>query len=131
MSFDLDSALGVHQQALLLHARRSQILAENLVNADTPNYKARDIDFKSILSSINSPSDGTSLSVTQPGHISDSNGIGGETQYRQPLQPSMDGNTVDAQVEKTEFLRNAIEYQASLQFLNGRIKSLLTAIKGE
>jgi flagellar basal-body rod protein FlgB len=133
MRFDLDSALGIHQQALLLRARRAQLLAENLANADTPGYKAKDIDFKSVLDSAHAAAQGVQMNVTQPGHIADEQAdlFGSETKYRIPFQPSIDGNTVDTQIEKSQFVRNAIEYQASLKFLDGRIKSLLTAIRGE
>jgi flagellar basal-body rod protein FlgB len=133
MRFDLDSALGIHQQALLLRARRAQLLAENLANADTPGYKARDIDFKTVLDSAQAEAQSVQMKVTQPGHIANEQAdlFGSEIKYRNPLQPSIDGNTVDTQMEKSEFVRNAIEYQASLKFLDGRIKSLLTAIKGE
>lgn len=130
MRFNLDQAFGIHQQALLLRAQRAQVLAENLSNADTPRYQARDIDFRALLNDEQGLS-AMRIRVTDPRHISANGSLGVEIKYRNPLQPSLDGNTVDAQIEKGEFIRNAIEYQASLKFLSGRIKSLLSAIKGE
>ncbi len=133
MRFNLDKAMGIHEQALYVRARRSSILASNLANADTPNYKARDIDFKAVLSGIVADKGPGRLARTQPGHIQP----GGtsvrdsELLYRIPYQASVDGNTVDAQVEKSEFTQNALRYQASLQFLGSKIKGLMKAIKGE
>lgn len=131
MPISLDSALGIHAQALLLRSRRAELLAENIANADTPGYKARDLDFKQALSSAQQ---GAALRVTQPDHIQPSavagvNGV--QTGYRNPLQPSLDGNTVDMQVEQAAFARNAVDYQTSLTFLSGRIRTLMTAIKGD
>ncbi|MHB8472762.1 MAG: flagellar basal body rod protein FlgB [Gammaproteobacteria bacterium] len=131
MPISLDSALGIHAQALQLRSRRAELLAENIANADTPGYKARDIDFKQALGAAQQ---GAALKLTQPDHIQPASiaGIDGvQTGYRNPLQPSLDGNTVDMQVEQAAFARNAVDYQTSLTFLSGRIRTLLTAIKGE
>jgi len=131
MPISLDSALGVHAQALQLRSRRAELLAENLANADTPGYKARDVDFKQALGSAQQAG---ALKVTQPHHIQPGavNGANSiQTGYRNPLQPSLDGNTVDVQVEQAAFARNAVDYQTSLTFLSGRIRTLLTAIRGD
>ena len=140
MPITIDNALGIHPQALTLRSQRAEVLAANLANADTPNYKARDIDFKSVLSAAQnttsgpgtSTSTGLPLSASNAAHIQP---LAGQSQaeilYRNPNQPSVDGNTVDSQVEYTEFARNALQYQASLTFLSGRIKTLLTAIRGD
>jgi flagellar basal-body rod protein FlgB len=131
MPLSLDNALGIYPQALSLRARRAEVLAANLANADTPGYQARDLDFKRVLGGAQ---DGALTLVTRArGHLAGEVGAvgGGELLYRQPRQSSIDGNTVDTQVEYAEFARNALQYQASLQFLNGRIKTLMTAIKGE
>jgi flagellar basal-body rod protein FlgB len=136
MALPLDSYLGVHPQALKLSAQRSEVLATNLANADTPNYKARDVDFKSALSSAA----GASNLQMAAAHGSnarylplDQQSTAGEahTLYRVPLAPSLDGNTVDAQVEQANFAQNAIRYQASLTFLNAKFRSLVTAITGQ
>jgi flagellar basal-body rod protein FlgB len=92
-----------------------------------------DIDFKSILAKANVDSSSVTMTVTHQNHLGDSGADLGTTEalYRVPFQPAIDGNTVDTQIEQAEFGRNAINYQASLTFLSGRFRSLLTAIKGE
>jgi len=134
MRFSLDNALGIHPQALLLRSRRAEVLANNIANADTPNYKARDIDFKSILNNVEGH--GTSsmmVKTTHSGHITPDrfSGFSEDLLYRTPLQPSLDGNTVDTQVEQSKYSENSMQYIASLNFVNGSIKGLLTAIRGE
>jgi len=133
MRFNLDKAMGIHEQAMYVRAKRTSILASNIANADTPNYKARDIDFKHILrQSINDQSADT-MRTTHAKHfqVGSAGELANELLYRSPLQPSIDGNTVDSQIEKAQFSENAIQYQASMHFLGGKIKSLLAAIKGE
>ena len=134
MRFDLDNAFGIHQQALLLRSKRAEILAANLANVDTPGYSARDIDFKSAMrttySNLQTEHSYSDAKTNSDNHVL-VNGQAVELMYRNPMQPSVDGNTVDAQVEKSQFASNAIQYQVSLQLLTGKIKSLLTAIKGE
>lgn len=135
MRFDLDSHFGVHAQALKARGRRTEVIASNLANADTPGYKARDVDFKSALAQADaSGSNARVLKTTQPGHIGAGNRSGdaasAQLLYRVPLQPSQDGNTVDTQREQAAFAENAIRYQASLEFLGGRIRGLINAIKG-
>ena len=135
MPFDIDSALGIHPQALLLRARRAEVLAANLANSDTPNYKARDIDFRAALAGAQAApgTAGLRLVGTDPAH-QQADGMlaaGGELLYRTPHQPSIDGNTVDPQIEYSQFAQNALQYQASLTFLSGRIRTLMTAIRGD
>ncbi len=136
MGISLDKAFGIHEAALRLRAERTQVLANNIANADTPGYKARDIDFKSALSNAMQKDGATSLKTTDPAHISSGSGSGVaggqvELMYREPNQPALDGNTVESHVEQAEFARNALEYQASLKFLEGRSKGLIKALKGE
>lgn len=126
-----DKLFGIHMQALRVRAERAGILARNMANADTPGYKARDIRFADLIA--REATAGTHLRTTHAGHLpagGDSK-FRGELAYRVPQQPSVDGNTVDMQTERAEFMRNALMYQTSLQFLNGRIKGLMTAIRGE
>ncbi len=132
MRFDLDKIVRVYEQALYLRARRSELIASNLANADTPNYKARDLDFRAVMRQVGGMSGPERPKITHPGHILPGGGDArsAEPLYRQPLQPSLDGNTVDAQVEKAEFAENALRYQATLQFLGGKLKSMITAVKG-
>jgi len=141
MPVNLDTYLGVHAQALKLRSQRTEVLASNLANVDTPGYRARDIDFKSVLaaqSGEGSPGQ-VQMTATKPGHIGGAVGSsiekGGtatpELKYRTPLAPSLDGNTVDAQLEQAQFAENSVRYQATLTFLNSKFRSLMTAITGQ
>jgi flagellar basal-body rod protein FlgB len=126
----LDNVFGIHEEALRLRARRSEVLAANLANADTPGYKARDFDFTAMLrKEMQQP---VRLAATHGRHMRTDHGMVASTQmaYRIPQQPSLDGNTVEVEREQTEFSANAMRYQASLRFLDSRIKGLLRAIKG-
>lgn len=114
-----DSLFGVHGAALSVRSQRMGVLASNIANASTPGYKARDIDFQAALASADAP-DG-SIDA----------GIDGATRYRVPLQPSADGNTVELATEQTAFAENAVAYQTTLSFLNGRISTITRAIRGE
>lgn len=135
MPLNLDAYLGVHQDALKLYARRTAVLANNLANADTPNFKAQDLDFKSLLDARSS---GTlaapTLVATQARHLratADTAAAGGALKYRVPLAPSLDGNTVDPQLEQAAFAENTVRYQAALTFLTEKFKGLMTAITGQ
>ena len=136
--FDLDKHFAVHASALRLSALRSELLARNLANADTPQYKATDIDFQKALSQALGESAAGTLRTTRSLHLAGANaagdGVGGarvEFVERQPLTPSLDGNTVDVSMEQAEFAKNAIRYQASLNFLNSQMRGLMTAITGQ
>ena len=131
MFISFDSAFGIHETALSVRGHRSGLLAANLANADTPKFKARDIDFQSELRRATQASDASQPRSTHPRHLGVQSSSGFSQLYRVPIQPSLDGNTVDGHVEQALFLDNALRYQASLQFLSGRIKGLLTAIRGE
>jgi flagellar basal-body rod protein FlgB len=126
-----ENVFGVHEQALVLHEQRIGVLATNLANADTPNYKARDIDFSEVLAQ----SDGGSLSmrVTQAAHIAIPPGelSAGNLKYRNPYQASLDGNTVEMPVEQAAFAENNVRYQASLRFISGTIAEMQLAIAGQ
>ncbi len=131
MGLNIDQAFGVHAQALKLRTERAQMLASNIANADTPHYKAVDIDFKTALANANAG--GATMKTTHARHIPlDQGGPSDSARvYRVSTQPSLDGNTVDIQAEQAAFSRNTVEHQASLTFLSNRIKGLLTAIKGD
>lgn len=105
---------GIHGAALQLRSQRLGMLASNIANAATPGYKARDLDFRAALQ------DATA-----------GRGIEGDISYRVPLQPSLDGNTVELATEQTQFAENAIAYRTTLSFLNGRVATLQRALKGE
>lgn len=132
----LDDAFRFSESALRLRSERQQVLASNIANADTPNYKARDIDFKTAMEAAMSGAGGpTALSATNPGHITSGPSVaesiaGTPLLYRKPLQGSIDGNTVDMDVERAQFADNAIRYEASITMINSKIKGLLAAIQG-
>lgn len=127
-----DNLFGIHTQALELWQRRTEVLANNLANADTPGYLARDVDFRKVLASASGQSDDLTLKTDAPGQIGSAGqgANGGTTAYRVPTQPSMDGNTVDAQVEQAAFAANGVHYQASLSFITAQIRMMRTAITG-
>lgn len=130
----LNNYLGIHPAALKVRSQRTELLAKNLANADTPNFKARDIDFRSALAAAGGRDAPIAMSATQPAHIavgSAAQGVAPELKYRTPLAPSLDGNTVDTQLEQTAFAENAVRYQASLTMLNAKFRALLTAITGQ
>ena len=133
MRFNLDKAMGIHESALYVRARRSAVLSSNLANSDTPNYQARDIDFRQVLKNANAHSSGGGMRTTNAKHIQPGgySASSAELLYRQPFQASIDGNTVDAQIEKAKFAENSMQYQSSLSFLTGKIKAITSAIKGE
>jgi len=133
MRFNLDKAMGIHETALYVRAKRSAVLSSNLANSDTPNYKARDIDFKEVLRNAAGMQTTGSLKTTNSKHIQPGgyDAKSAELLYRHPFQPSVDDNTVDAQIEKAKFAENAMQYQTSLSFLTGKIKGLTKALKGE
>ena len=130
MPVNLDSYLGVHARALQLESRRTELLAANLANADTPGFKARDIDFKQALAIAGN-------TAAAPGSAAGSADVPAiaslesATQYRVPMAPSLDGNTVDVQLEQAAFAENNVRYQATLTLLNGKLRSLMTAITGQ
>ena len=127
-----ENVFGIHEQALLLHGERLGVLANNLANADTPGYKARDIDFRAVLSQTQGETD-LPLQVTDGAHITFENGElpAGELKYRNPYQASLDGNTVEMPVEQAAFSENNVRYQASLNFINSQISELQLAIAGQ
>lgn len=138
MAINIDSHLGVHAAALRLREQRTELLARNLANADTPGYKAQDLDFRAAMSAATEPAKAGTLVATRPGHIgagADATLTGGSTEaflkFRTPLAPSLDGNTVDAQLEQAAFADNAVRYQATLSFLSSKFRSLMTAITGQ
>ena len=133
MAINFSSALGVHEQALLVRERRAELLSNNLANADTPGFKARDLDFRSVIRDALAAGDGAGMRATESAHFGAAGGPGGEGDllYRVPMQPSLDGNTVDENIEMAEFARNALDFQASLTFLQSKFRGLKTALKGE
>ncbi|MBD9502292.1 flagellar basal body rod protein FlgB [Pseudomonas sp. BGr12] len=124
MSIRFDETLGIHERALSLHMQRSEILASNLANEDTPGFKARDIDFAAEMqrqdsSGVLLASAGTNINAARP-----------DLKYRIPNQPSQDGNSVELSTEQAEFSRNAMDFQTSLTFLTLKFRGLKQAIEG-
>ncbi|CAM5207637.1 flagellar basal body rod protein FlgB [Alishewanella longhuensis] len=130
MAISFDKAFGLHQQALLVRDRRAQVLSENIANADTPGYKAKDLDFQQALTNAQSRQS-QPINRTHNGHFAISTAVRQEEKFRNPDQPDTgDGNSVDMHRERNVMMQNAIEYQTSLQFLNSRISGLKKAITG-
>ena len=128
-SINFNNALGVHPDAMLLRAKRTEILANNLANSDTPGFKSRDINFQAMLAQETQT--GLAMSGTNSAHISGSASRNSDLLFRNPSQPSIDGNTVDTQIEQTLFTRNAMDYNSSFEFLSSRFKGLKSAIRGD
>ena len=136
----LEASLSFYKNALDLRDKRQDVLAANIANADTPNYKARDFDFRAELNraigaSSGATGNGMPLATTAAGHMGPQApsrvGAGTELAYRNASQPSLDGNTVDMDVERVEFMDNAVHYRANLQILGNQIKSLRSAMQPE
>ena len=126
-----NEVFGIHETSLLLRGQRAGVLAANIANADTPNYKARDLDFAAVLGGEIGAT-GLGLVRTRGSHLAAAGEVvDGALRYRNPYQPTLDGNTVEAQVEQAAFAENAVRYQASLMFINRRISSIELAIRGQ
>lgn len=113
-----DPLFGIDGNALALRSQRMALLASNIANAATPNYKARDFDFQKALAAANA---GQATDAAAQGSLG----------YRVPLETSLDGNTVELSTEQTQFAENAVQYRTTLSFLQGRIATVMTALKGE
>ncbi len=121
--------LGFHASALQLRSRRNEMLASNIANAATPNFKARDLDFDTELKRINKIGN---IETTNNSHFASiQKRIGKDSVFRLPIHPSLDGNTVEMAVEQMQFSENVMRYQTTLSFLNNKISGLRSAIKGE
>lgn len=153
MSGGLTEPIDFHGRALLLRAERQKVIASNIANADTPRYAARDIDFRAALAQATAGSAGQGpaggnaragasgagggLAVTHAGHLGTASGAppgrvdSTALKYRVVEQPSIDGNTVDLDRERANFADNALRYEAGLRFINGSVRTLTSAIRGE
>jgi flagellar basal-body rod protein FlgB len=118
-----DALFGIHGAALQIRSQRMAMLASNIANAATPGFKARDIDFAKALDSATGAAGGQSSSVADA--TSDAMG------YRVPVQTSIDGNTVELPTEQTKFAENAVAYKTTLTFLQGRVDTVMQALKGD
>lgn len=134
MAISFSNALGIHEDAVRFRGQRAAVLANNLANADTPNYKARDIDFQSALQQkMQLRTNKIELNTTHDSHKpAEGFEMDGEGLfYRTPQQPAIDGNTVEEQVEHAQYMDNALAFQASFTFLNSKFKGLTRAVRGE
>ncbi len=129
MGISFDKALGIHEQALHFRVKRAEVLANNLANTDTPGFKARDMDFKSFFDQ--QMADNLPMEKTNAQHLTVSAETTPGLMYRNATQPSIDGNTVDTNIETANYAKNAMDYEATFQFLNAKFRGLRNAIKGE
>jgi flagellar basal-body rod protein FlgB len=132
MAGRLDDALAFDQQALRLRGQRQQLLASNIANADTPNYKARDLDFgKAMQSALSHSVSAVNMKLTNPGHMdAEFSGLSANVVLRKPTQNNLDGNTVDMDVERNAFTENALHYEADVNEITSKIKGLLGVLQG-
>ncbi len=126
----LNQALGVHEQALQVKSRRLEVLAQNIAHADTPHYKARDIDFKAVMSEAQQQE--TSMTATSSGHFGMGQGLDADgMRFRTPFNTAFDGNTVEMSVEQAQYGKAAADYQATLNFLESRVSGIRKALRGD
>ena len=137
MSISFEKAVGSAERALIYRSQRAEVLSNNIANADTPNFKARDLDFPALLASQSKQMTDAqfSLQTTNLKHIA-GNGSAAEIDerallYRIPNQPSLDQNTVDQQVELAKYTENEIHFEAAFTRLNGAFKGLIKVLRGE
>ena len=130
----IDNALQFNRTVLNLRSARQELIASNIANVDTPNYKARDIDFaKTLQGAMSGNGSKLQLAGSVPNHLSSGTGenvMDAPVMFRNVVQPSADGNTVDMDVERAQFADNALRYEASVKFVDNQIKSVLTALQG-
>lgn len=128
----LDDALSFHENALRIRSQRQQLLASNIANADTPNFKAKDLDFgKAMQAALTSQKSATLMAQTNAQHLSAPNVLQSSALYeRKPLQNNLDGNTVDMDTERNEFTENALRYEVGLSLAHDDIKKLLNVLQG-
>ncbi len=130
MAIGFDNGFELHAKGMTLRSQRAEVIASNIANADTPGYKAKGMDFKQALAQA-SQKQQMGMSRTNEKHFDVRTEINSSVQFRVPEQPDTgDGNTVDVQVERNLYLENSLEYQASVQFLNGKVKALKKVISG-
>ncbi|KUJ75507.1 flagellar biosynthesis protein FlgB [Thiomicrospira sp. XS5] len=133
----MESVFGIHEQALAVRKERQGILANNLANADTPNFKARDLDWRKELQAAEEDMQSgrykPDMKMTNSRHIEGFAEASTDDflKYRMPTQPSLDGNTVETHIEKAQFMENSMQYQATLEFMNSKITSIRGALRGE
>ena len=131
MSNLISNYLGVHAQAMPLREQRMKLIASNLGNVDTPGYKAQDLDFDAALRSAQGQAGNGAMATTNEQHLAFGSGLNPFQVAREGIQPNLDGNTVDPDTERAAYGRAALEYRASLSFVESKVRSMLTAITGQ
>lgn len=130
MAISFDKAFGIHPQGMMLRAKRAEIIASNIANADTPGYKAKGMNFQDALASA-AKNQQSGMARTHEKHFDIRSDMGHGEGFRVPDQPDTgDGNTVNVQVERNLYLENTLQYQASVQFLDSKVKGLKKALSG-
>ena len=131
----LTDSLDFQAQALGLRSQRQRLIASNIANADTPGYVARDLDFQQALRDASGAGSAATpaLTATRGGHIGSAAGSAaqGRLVYATPSQTNLDRNTVDMDRERASFADNSVKYEATLRFINGNVRTMLEAIKGQ
>ena len=127
MSAQFGSILGKQAQGLYFHAQRAELLAANIANAETPGYRARDVDFRSALRTAGAER----MVQSHAEHMPANANFNTQVYYRRPAQASINGNGVDMPMEQSAYAENAVRYQVNLRFLDGKIKSLMLALRGD
>jgi flagellar basal-body rod protein FlgB len=129
----LNNSLDFQAQALVLRSERQRLIASNIANADTPGYVARDMNFAQALKAATGAVPGATPAVTTSGHIAGLPGAREQASlvYATQSQNSIDGNTVDMDRERASFADNSVRYEATLRFINGSVRTMLSAINGQ
>ena len=129
----MTARLDFQSKALLLRSQRQQVIASNIANADTPGYVARDFDFAAALKSVAGGAASAGVSITDGKHmrLGTTDAHNPDMAYTVQTQPSLDGNSVDIDRERANFVDNSIRYESTLRFINGHVKTMLSAIQGQ
>jgi flagellar basal-body rod protein FlgB len=129
----MTAKLDFHANALLLRSQRQQVIASNIANADTPGYVARDFDFAQALKNASGGLGGSTVAATNARHLQAGGAQAGQPDlaYTVQTQPSQDGNSVDLDRERASFVDNSVRYESTLRFINGHVKTMLSAITGQ
>lgn len=134
---NIENLFGIHEKALNLRVKRAEVISSNIANSDTPGYKAKDMEFNQVLKDLSSNQNGM-LASTNKAHLTGNGNKSGngyspdiELIDRVPLQTSLDGNTVDTQVESAKLAENNMRFLASLRIIDMKIKCFTTALRGE
>ncbi|MEY3047825.1 MAG: flagellar basal body rod protein FlgB [Burkholderiaceae bacterium] len=125
----VENALGIHERAIAVRNRRVELISQNIANADTPNYKARDLDFKKLIAGV----EGMQVMATDKRHyeIAQLENTPDGLKFRVPFNSATDGNTVEMSVEQAQYAKATADYQATLMFLENRISGIRKALRGE